>query len=189
MDKKENNNSMLSFDKLREGLGIEGDLPQVNENNVKNETANNGPVVKKVVPKVGKSVLENGVKFIDITEQYTTPKETVINFTEPQVVKEEKAEQVVVESIPEKPKKRVKTFDEIFSDFFAFFLPVKNDSAKEKMRKVVMDISILLIVACLVGFVQLYLEKSEQPSQESNTNIMNITESLNGNFYMEKGWN
>ena len=31
MDKKENNNSMLSFDKLREGLGIEGDLPQVNE--------------------------------------------------------------------------------------------------------------------------------------------------------------
>ena len=90
MDKKENNNQMLSFDKLREGLGIEGDLPEINENKTQNETTNSGPVVKKVVPKVGKSVFENGVKFIDITEQYTTPKETVINFTEPQVVKEER---------------------------------------------------------------------------------------------------
>ena len=186
MDKKENNNQMLSFDKLREGLGIEGDLPEINENKTQNETTNSGPVVKKVVPKVGKSVFENGIKFIDITEQYTTPQQSIINSTETQVVKEDKVEQVV-EVVTEKPKKRVKTFDEIFSDFFGFFLPVKNDSAKEKMRKVVMDISILLIVACLVGFVQLYLEKSEQPSQELNTNVMNITESLNGNFYMNKG--
>ena len=90
MDKKENNNQMLSFDKLREGLGIEGDLPEINENKTQNETTNSGPVVKKVVPKVGKSVFENGIKFIDITEQYTTPQQSIINSTETQVVKEDK---------------------------------------------------------------------------------------------------
>ena len=90
MDKKENKNSMLSFDKLREGLGIEGDLPQAIEDKSQNETTNNGPVVKKVVPKTGKSVFENGINFIDITEQYTTPQQSIINSTETQVVKEDK---------------------------------------------------------------------------------------------------
>ena len=32
MSKKENNNKMLSFDKLRSGLGIEGDLPETKSN-------------------------------------------------------------------------------------------------------------------------------------------------------------
>ena len=129
MDKKENNNSMLSFDKLREGLGIEGDLPQANDNKHKNDITNSGPVVKKVVPKAGKSVFENGVNFIDITEQYTTPQQSTTNSTEVQVLKEEKAE-LVVEATPEKPKKRVKTFNEIFSDFFGVFFPVKGDSTE-----------------------------------------------------------
>ena len=181
MDKKENKNSMLSFDKLREGLGIEGDLPQAIEDKSQNETTNNGPVVKKVVPKTGKSVFENGINFIDITEQYTTPQQPIANSTETKVVKEEKVEQVV-ELAPEKPKKRVKTFNEIFSDFFGVFFPVKADSAKEKMRKIVMDVSIILIVACIIGFVQLYIERSEQSSQEANINVMNITESLNCNY-------
>lgn len=86
MDKKENNNSMLSFDKLREGLGIEGDLPQAKETEAPKPVVENKPVVKKVVPKVGKSVFENGVKFIDITEQYTTsPQQPVEKTVEPQV--------------------------------------------------------------------------------------------------------
>lgn len=184
MDKKENNNPMLSFDKLREGLGIEGDLPQANDNKPKNEITNSGPVVKKVVPKAGKSVFENGVNFIDITEQYTTPQQSTTNSTEVQELKEEKAE-LVVEATPEKPKKRVKTFNEIFSDFFGVFFPVKGDSAKEKMRKIVMDVSIILIVACLIGFVQLFVERSEESSQEPSSNSIGITEHLNGNSYVK----
>ena len=45
-----------------------------------------------------------------------------------------------------------------------------------------MDVSIILIVACIIGFVQLYIERSEQSSQEANINVMNITESLNCNY-------
>ena len=66
MDKKENNNSMLSFDKLREGLGIEGDLPQVNEPEIPKPVEDVKPVSKNVTPTGGKSVFENGIKFIDI---------------------------------------------------------------------------------------------------------------------------
>ena len=110
-----------------------------------------------------------------------SPQQPIANSIETKVVKEEKVEQVV-ELAPEKPKKRVKTFNEIFSDFFGVFFPVKADSAKEKMRKIVMDVSIILIVACIIGFVQLYIERSEQSSQEANINVMNITESLNCNY-------
>lgn len=183
MDKKENNNQMLSFDKLREGLGIEGDLPQVKETETPKFVVENKPVVKKVVPKVGKSVFENGVKFIDITEQYTTPQQQVETTVEPLVKKEEKVEQVIV-PVSETPKKRVKTFNEIFSDFFAVFLPVKGDSSKEKVRKVVMDISIILIVACLIGFVQLFAERSGQSSSGS-VNSTDITDRLSTNSYAE----
>ena len=184
MNKKENNNSMLSFDKLREGLGIEGDLPQAKETEKPKPVVENKPVVKKVVPKVGKSVFENGIKFIDITEQYTTsPQQPVEKTVEPQVKKEEKAEQVVA-PVPETPKKRVKTFNEIFSDFFAVFFPVKGDSSKEKIRKIVMDISIILIIACLVGFVQLFFERSGQLSSDS-VNSTDITDRLSSNSYAE----
>ena len=63
MDKKENNNPMLSFDKLREGLGIEGDLPQVNEPETPKPVEDVKSASEKAIPIRGKSVFENGIKF------------------------------------------------------------------------------------------------------------------------------
>ena len=53
------------------------------------------------------------------------------------------------------------------------------------MRKIVMDVSIILIVACLIGFVQLFVERSEESSQEPSSNSIGITEHLNGNSYVK----
>lgn len=183
MDKKENNNSMLSFDKLREGLGIEGELPQVNEPERPKTVNEVKPVSKNVTMTGGKSVFENGIKFIDITEQYTTPQQQVEKVEETPVKQEVKVKQVVT-PVPETPKKRVKTFNEIFSDFFAVFFPVKNDSSKEKIRKIIMDFSIILIIACIIGFVQLFFERSEQ-SFSGSVNNTDLTDRLSNNSYNE----
>ena len=183
MDKKENNNPMLSFDKLREGLGIEGDLPQVNEPEKPKIDEEVKPISKNVTPTGGKSVFENGIKFIDITEQYTTPQQQVEKTEETPVKQEDEVEQVVA-PVPETPKKRVRTFNEIFSDFFAVFLPVKNDSSKEKIRKIIMDFSIILIVACIIGFVQLFAESNEHYSL-SSVNNTDLTDRLSNNSYNE----
>ncbi len=185
MDNKENN-SMLSFDKLREGLGIEGELPQVNEPERPKVVEDVKSVSKSDTPTGGKSVIENGIKFIDITEQYTSFNQPTEKAEEIPVKQEEKVEQVIA-SVPETPKKRVKTFDEIFSDFFAVFLPVKNDSSKEKIRKIIMDFSIILIIACFIGFVQLFIERSEQSSLGSVNNA-ELTDKLSINSYNES-WN
>lgn len=184
MDKKENNNKMLSFDKLREGLGIEGDLPEVQKNEAPKPVVENKPIIQKVVPKGGKSVFENGVNFIDITEQYTNPQQPVTEVNETPVKQEEKVENVET-PVPAAPKKRVRTFNEIFADFFAVFFPVKGDSSKEKVRKIVMDISIILIVVCTIGFVQLFIENNGQSSSTDSVNNTDIVDRLNSNSYVE----
>ena len=61
MNKKENNNNMLSFDKLRSELGIEEDVEVNSASPEQNNKAYTGE---------GKSVVENGTTFIDITEQF-----------------------------------------------------------------------------------------------------------------------
>ncbi|MBQ4644502.1 MAG: class B sortase [Clostridia bacterium] len=184
MDKKENNNPMLSFDKLREGLGIEGDLPQVNEPQRPKTVDEVKPISKNVTPTSGKSVVENGIKFIDITEQYTSPQQQPVIAEETPVKQEEKVEQVVI-PVPETPKKRVRTFNEIFSDFFSVFLPVKGDSSKEIIRKIIMDFSIILIIACLIGFVQLFVERTEQSALGGSVNNTDLTDRLSKNSYNE----
>lgn len=186
MDKKENDNPMLSFDKLREGLGIEGELPQVNEPETPKNVEEVKPVSKNVTPTGGKSVVENGIKFIDITEQYTSLQQQAEKVEETPLRQEVKEEQAIT-PVLEAPKKRVKTFNEIFSDFFAIFLPVKSDSSKEKIRKIIMDFSIVLIIACLIGFVQLFAERSEQSSLGS-VNNSDLTDRLSNNSYNES-WN
>lgn len=184
MDKKENNNPMLSFDKLREGLGIEGDLPQVNEPQIPKTVDEVKPISKNVTPTSGKSVVENGIKFIDITEQYTSPQQQTVIAEETTVKQDEKVEQIITPG-PETPKKRVRTFNEIFSDFFAVFLPVKGDSSKEKIRKIIMDFSIILIIACLIGFVQLFVERTEQSALGGSVNNTDLTDRLSNNSYNE----
>ena len=145
MNKKENNNGMLSFDKLRSELGIEAEAP---EPNAEPQTDSN-----KAYFGAGKSVVENGTTFIDITEQFT--------FNEIPIIKE--FEEIPVnEPIVEAPvvtKKRVKTFNEMLGDFVKFFVPVSDDSGKEKIRKVAMDFSIILIIACIIGIAGIFIEQ------------------------------
>lgn len=188
-------NEMLSFEELRKQLGIEGDLPKIKEDDseisslldeisaitksdagVSEKTNKNDDVkpAEDAVPKKEvKSVTENGKTFIDITEQYTIKEEPIV---------EEKKEVVV----PVVKKKRVRTFNEIFADFFKAFIPVKTDSNKEKIRKVVMDFSIIAIICCAVAFGKYFIEYQQQLSTEDDLReqIVN-TDKLNENQYVE----
>ena len=182
MDKKENNNQMLSFDKLLEELGIDDVIPLVKEPETKKSDIENNPVIKKVVPKTGKSVFENSTNFIDITDQYTNPGQEPVKVVQVPLRPVKEVEQVVI-STPETPKKRVKTFNEMFFDFFSLFLPVKDDSSREKVRKIIMDMSIILIISCLIGFAQMFTERKEETSLINSVNNTEEADKLKDNFY------
>ena len=99
MSKKENNNGMLSFDTLRSELGIEADVAELK---AASQNDNN-----KAYTGEGKSVVENGNTFIDITEQFTFNEIPVIKDVDNLPVTE------TVEENPVVTKKRVKTFNEM----------------------------------------------------------------------------
>lgn len=177
MSKKENNNKMLSFDKLRTGLGIEGELPEI-KTEVKNEDVSVKP--ERIVEThkfEGKSIVENGKTFIDITDQFT--------FYE--AVPEKNVENTPVttgtEVNPVVTKKRVKTFKELFADFIKFFIPVKSDNGKEKIQKIAMDISIILIVCCIFGIVGVFIEH-QQNSVDTSGQVATV-DKLQDNKYAE----
>ena len=168
MNKKENNNNMLSFDKLRSELGIEEDVEVNSASPEQNNKAYTGE---------GKSVVENGTTFIDITEQFT--------FNEIPIIKEpdEIQTQEIQEATPVITKKRVKTFNEMSGDFVKFFVPVKDDSGKEKIRKVAMDFSIVLIIVCIIGIVGIFLEQ-QGVSSSSGSQTASV-DKLEDNKYAE----
>ena len=174
MNKKENNNNMLSFDKLRSGLGIEEDLSDINEEVISKV---NSAQSEKAHAFEGKSVVENGKTFIDITDQFT------FNEEEPKRNIEISPTTTVNQVNPVVPKKRVKTFKEIFADFIKFFVPVKADSGKDKIQKIAMDMSIILIVCCIIGIVGVFVEKQEN-SLVSNGQIATV-DKLSDNKYVE----
>ena len=168
MNKKENNNNMLSFDKLRSELGIEEDVEVNSASPEQNNKAYTGE---------GKSVVENGTTFIDITEQFT--------FNEIPIIKEpdEIQTQEFQEATPVITKKRVKTFNEMLGDFVKFFVPVKDDSGKEKIRKVALDFSIVLIIVCVIGIVGIFLEQ-QGVSSSSGSQTASV-DKLEDNKYAE----
>ena len=163
MSKKENNNNMLSFDKLREGLGIEGELPPVRDSKI---IVEDNPPPKRTVEKPlaeGKTIQENGNTFIDITDQFT--------FYEVEPVKD-----VEIISVPEVTpieaeatvqKKRVKTFNELFTDFFKSFIPLKTDSGKEIFQKIAMDFSLIIIICCLIGIIGVIVENLQNADDDN----------------------
>lgn len=185
MDKIENSNEELSFEELRKKLGM--DEPKTTENNVESNTkpqlisedifeqieqklTENIEEDKTVGPK---HIVENGKTFVDITEQYIK-KETVIKAEEP------KNEPVVVK------KKKIRTFNEIFADFFKGFIPLKQDSVKERIRKIVMDIALITIIGCCFAFVDLFIERQVQLKQkEEIKNTIVETDDFNDNQYVE----
>lgn len=165
MDKNENND-VLSFEELRKKLGMDeergekeiidfdslqngseptediksnftaafgDDIAAQIEKKLEEETAENSNE-----PKI---VTENGKTFVDITSQY-------VKKTEPRM-------ETINEEKPVKTKK-IRTFNEIFSDFFKGFIPLGKDSTKEKIRKIVMDISIIAIIGSAIAFAELF---------------------------------
>ena len=103
---------------------------------------------------MAKKVIENGNTFIDITEKYITEYETSNKISLKDEEEKYKPQIDVVVS-----KKRVKTFNEIFASFFGTFFPVKGDSIKEIVRKIVLDFSILLIVSSVYSYAVYFIEK------------------------------
>ena len=126
---------------------------------------------------IGITVVENGKTFIDITDQFT------FNEEEPKRNIEISPTTTVNQVNPVVPKKRVKTFKEIFADFIKFFIPVKADSGKDKIQKIAMDMSIILIVCCIIGIVGVFVEKQES-SLVSNGQIATV-DKLSDNKYVE----
>lgn len=164
MDSKDNNNEMLSFEQLREQLGMTE--PAKDETPTEKENSIDGDIVDKINESLDKElsdesekpqekiIVENGKTFIDITEQYVTKNEDVSD--------EPKSD----EPKPEPKKKKVRTFNEIFSAFFKDVFPNKQDSKKEVIRKIIMDISIVTIIGCLIAFGELYRERKQELSLE-----------------------
>lgn len=164
MENKEKNNENLSFDDLKKQLGMAE--PDIKENKS----------VTKSTPAKTKVNIDEDDGFVDITAQFVNTEEE-----EPQQTVEKPVE------APKPPvKKRVKTFNEIFSDVFKAVLPTKNDSAKEKMRKVVMDISIIAIVCCVFAFIDYFGEYRTQVNIRNELKGQIIsTDGMNDNQYNE----
>lgn len=190
MEKKENRNEMLSFDKLREELGIEGELPTLEDiefeeiaEKYSSKQQKEPAAEKNDVTTDGKTVVENGKTFIDITAQYTdvTAFENTVKKEEVPEIKKD----MEVLNVPVTPKKRVRTFNEIFVSFFSSFIPVKSDSGKEKVRKIIMDISVVTIVICLFGFGKFFVEYQFNLTGADRINKKAvIAEKLNDNEYV-----
>lgn len=161
-----------SFDSLLEELNNSGktqSVPQKEE--IIGEIENN--IEKSVADDLGiKTVTENGMTFVDVTAQY--------------VKKNESQEQENKSEIQEKPAKKIRTFNEIFSDFFGKILPKKSDKPREKIRKTVMDISAVTIIGCVIAFGVLFTEHLIHTKDIKNLHSLIVsTDDMNSEQYDE----
>lgn len=186
----ENNNEVLSFEELRKKLGMDATASTGSEEKtVFSEFADDVNTVDEKKEDIASRIeetlsisedksssefSENGKTFVDITSQYVNKEADV------------EAEEKTVDTVQVTEKKKVRTFNEIFSDFFKGFLPLKKDSTREKIRKIVMDISIIAIIGCCFAFVELYNQWVEQKNiQEDLSNKVVNTDDMNENQYVE----
>ena len=160
MNNNENNNEILSFEELRKKLGMDETPTSETKPKKAEKPVSVTPSTDDIFTQIeqtlndttetvneSKHIVENGKTFVDITEQYVK-KETVVEI---ETKSEEKTETVTSK------KKKVRTFNEIFSDFFKGFIPLKKDSTKEKIRKIIMDAAIISIIGCCFAFADLYV--------------------------------
>ena len=194
-----NENEILSFEELRKKLGMdeapvkktvkEDDLSsfQIEIETKPVEKKQKTTVVNDIAADIEKqlevqieeekndgpkTLVENGKTFVDVTSQYV--KEPVILET--------------TETVIEKPvvKKKRRTFNQIFSDFFSGMIPLKKDSTKEKIRKIVMDLSIIIIIGCVIAFGELYNQNREQLQMEEEIKGQIVdTDNFDDNQYVE----
>ncbi len=183
MDNKENN-EMLSLDTLRENLGIsEEELVEIAkevEETPADDADSTEEEIKLVEQEVeapvieGTLITENGKTFVDITAQYVIA-------DEPVVVEEKKEEPK-----PVAQKKRIRTFNEIFADFFGVFLPKREDSTKEKIRKIIMDVSVIAIVCCVIAFGKYAVDYKDHVDEADDIKDKLVqTDTLDENKYVE----
>ena len=185
MSNMENNgNEILSFEELRQKLGMDEAPTEksvvvneqsddvVIENDIASEIEKQLEEQTKTASAEPKTLVENGKTFVDVTDQYV--KEPVVLTTiETPIVKEE-------------IKKKRRTFNQIFADFFSGIIPQKKDSKKEKIRKIVMDLSVIVIVGCFFAFGDLYMQNREQLKIEEEIKGQIIdTDNLDDNQYNE----
>ncbi len=185
MSNMENNgNEILSFEELRQKLGMDEAPTEksvvvneqsddvVIENDITSEIEKQLEEQTKTASAEPKTLVENGKTFVDVTDQYV--KEPVVLTTiETPIVKEE-------------IKKKRRTFNQIFADFFSGIIPQKKDSKKEKIRKIVMDLSVIVIVGCFFAFGDLYMQNREQLKIEEEIKGQIIdTDNLDDNQYNE----
>lgn len=168
-ENKTNGNS--SFDNLLEELdGIANPEAKQGENkDIVNDIESE--IEKAVADDRGiKTVTENGMTFVDVTAQYVKKPES----------KEEQHHEITSEP------KRVRTFNEIFADFFGKFIPKKEDKKREKIRKIVMDVSVVTIIGCVISFGVLFTEHLlHEKDNENLQGLMVSTEDMNSEQYDE----
>lgn len=168
MSEKANESS--SFDSLLKNLNETTNSTDIQKSNdIMNDIENE--IEQAVSDDLGiKTVTENGMTFVDVTAQY------VSRTSQPEEKKQETA----------KTEKKVRTFNEIFSSFFSKFIPRKEDKMREKIRKIIMDISVLTIVGCAISFGVLIKESLIQGNQSKEIKSLIVdTDSLNSEQYDE----
>ena len=115
---------------------------------------------------------ENGKTYIDITSQYVNTDDS-----------KDEGDRVITQT------KQVRTFNEIFHDFFFSFIPHKGDRAREVVRKIVMDISVLTIIGCIIAFGGLYRDRLiEKKNEKEIKNLIQDDTDETENQY-NNGWN
>ncbi len=172
MSNENKKNDALSFEDLKKQLGMtdskkeqKQEAKKTNDEKVvevveeKTESVEKASEVNNKKPEKVSKFLDKEENFIDITAQFVT---------EDDETEEENKEEKKKPKQKSVQKKRVRTFNEIFSDFFKGFIPLKKDSAKEKVRKIVMDISLIAIITCLVAFAKYFVEYRQQISLQND---------------------
>ena len=199
MSNVNNENEILSFEELRKKLGMD-DTPtkKAVKNNdlasIEQETEPKPIETKQEISAINdvfadiekqletqieeekndgpKTLVENGKTFVDVTEQYVKEPVTL------------ETTETVIEKTVQKKKRR--TFNQIFSDFFSGMIPLKKDSTKEKIRKIVMDLSIITIIGCAIAFAELYSQNREQLKIEEEIRGQIVdTDNFDDNEYVE----
>ena len=196
---------MLSFEELRKKLGIDEKTDNDNGESKPQEEIIPSDVLENMDVDTGensnkesKENIENLVEEIDksITKQVEQKKEKkndstkdsrYTDVTDLYVNKKEQKDEEPVEKVVVPEKKKRKTFNEMFSSFSKKAFPNKEDTTKEKIRKTIMNISIVVIIGCIIGFGELYRQRLVELKLEEDLKNQIITD-VTGNDDYDK-WN
>lgn len=83
-------------------------------------------------------------------------------------------------------RKELKTFDEIFASIKARILPRKEEKTSEKIRKIVADTAVLVLVCCAVAFAVIY--KQGQKAEKTQLGLSSQIVDTSSTEEEEKLW-